>query len=195
MKPLMTSVLVLGAYAALLPAAAEAHPFGAHGAGLAGGFAHPFLGLDHLLALLAVGIWAAQLGSCARWLAPLTFTGVMAAAALLGVSGYALPLLEPGIAGSVLALGLLVAFAAQPAGLPSLALVGLFALFHGNAHGLEWPAATSAWPYGAGFLLATLLLNAIGVGLGTWLQRHTLATRLGGSLIAASGLLLLAGSA
>lgn len=191
------SVLVpmLATSGALVPIAAVAHTFGVHGAGLVEGFAHPFLGLDHLLALFAAGIWAAQLGGSARWLAPLTFVGVMAGAALLGLHGLALPLLEPALASSVLVLGLLVAFAAKPASAMSLALVGLFAMFHGNAHGLEWPGAASVWQYGLGFLLGSLLLSVAGVAVGTRLRRHSMAARLGGTLIAASGVLLLANAA
>jgi urease accessory protein len=195
MKSPIASVLILGAYGALLPIAAEAHTFGAHGAGLAEGFAHPFLGLDHLLAMLAIGIWAAQLGGAARWLAPLTFMGVMALSALLGLGGFVLPMLEPAIASSVFVLGLLVAFAVQPTGPISLALVGLFALFHGNAHGLELPETASAWQYGAGFLLATLFLNASGFVVGNLLRRHSVAARLSGSMIALTGLFLLATAA
>lgn len=175
----------------LLPMA-DAHTFGAHGAGLAEGFAHPFLGLDHLLAMVAVGMWAAQLGGSASWLAPLTFVAVMAAGALLGSHGFPLPILEPAIASTVLVLGLLVAFAIRWSAVVSLSLVGLFAFFHGYAHGMELPQTASAPFYGVGFILATGLLHGVGLSFAALTRRHALVSRLSGSLIAATGILLLA---
>jgi len=191
MKPRYSSALLgLSAYLAAMPMA-EAHTFGAHGAGLAEGFAHPFLGLDHLLAMLAVGLWAAQLGGRAKWLAPLAFVAVMAAAAGLAVAGVALPLLEPAIASSVLVLGLLVAFAVRLPTSASVGLVGSLAVFHGFAHGLELPGAASPALYALGFAAATAMLHGIGLGLGLSMRGLALL-RLGGSVIALTGLYLLA---
>jgi urease accessory protein len=192
MKLTFSSVLFgLLIYVALLPVA-DAHTFGAHGAGFAAGLAHPFLGLDHLLAMVAVGIWASQLGGKATWLAPVAFVGVMASSAFLGSLGVELPMLEPAIASSVLILGLLVAFAVRLSMASSLCIVGLFAFFHGLAHGLELPQAASPVLYALGFVSATALLHGIGIGMGLTGRRNALVLRLGGSVIALTGLCLLA---
>ena len=180
------------AYVAILPVA-EAHTFGSQGAGLMAGLTHPFVGLDHLLAMIAVGIWAGQLGGRAVWLIPLTFVSVMAAAATLASFGLLLPLMEPAIACSVLVLGLLIAGSVRlPTSVGAL-LVSLFAVFHGYAHGLELPQAASPILYGAGFVLATALLHGIGIGFARNSRQHKMLQRIAGySLIAASGLLLAA---
>lgn len=131
MKSKVSSVLLgLMAYLAAIPVA-SAHTFGTHGAGLAAGLAHPFLGLDHLLAMSAVGIWAAQLGGRASGWMPAAFAGVMLAAACLGAGGLELPMLEPAIASSVLILGLLLALAVRLPASSSVGLVALFAFLHG----------------------------------------------------------------
>jgi urease accessory protein len=180
------------AYVAILPVA-EAHTFGSQGAGLMAGLTHPFVGLDHLLAMIAVGIWAGQLGGRAVWLIPLTFVSVMAAAATLASFGLLLPLIEPAIACSVLVLGLLIAGSVRlPTSVGAL-LVCLFAVFHGYAHGLELPQAASPILYGAGFVLATALLHGLGIGFARNSRQHKMLQRIAGySLIAASGLLLAA---
>jgi len=169
---------------------AGAHSMGAEGAGFITGLAHPFMGLDHLLAMLAVGIWAAQTGGSAVWRLPLSFVVMMAVAALISANGFSLPALEPFIAGSVVLLGLMVVFAIR---LPinfSMLLVGLFAVFHGYAHGLEMPQASSAIQYGSGFVLATALLHLIGIGLGKVAYRQHLLSRLSGTIITLAGLYL-----
>ena len=180
------------AYVAILPVA-EAHTFGSQGAGLMAGLTHPFVGLDHLLAMFAVGIWAGQLGGRAVWLIPLTFVCIMAAAATLASFGLLLPLMEPAIACSVMVLGLLIAGSVRlPTSVGAL-LVGLFAVFHGYAHGLELPQAASPILYGAGFVLATALLHGLGIGFALNSRQHKMLQRIAGySLIAASGLLLAA---
>ena len=186
------ALFALCAYAALLPVA-EAHTIGAQGAGLAAGLAHPFIGLDHLLALIAVGIWAGQLGGRAVWIVPLTFVSVMAAAAGLGSLGFALPLVEPAIACSVLVLGLLIAGSVQLPTIAGAGLVGLFAVFHGYAHGLELPQAASPVLYGIGFVLATSLLLGLGIGFARSSRQYKIMQRVAGcSLIVASGFLLVA---
>lgn len=172
--------------------AAFAHNVGAHGAGFAEGLAHPFLGLDHLLAMLAVGVWAAQLGGAALWRVPGAFLLAMAGGACLaGLSPEPVGL-EAGIAASVMALGLLLAFAPRWSNRAAALTVGGFALFHGFAHGLEMPQATAPLGYGLGFLAATASLHALGLGLGLALRRAGWATRAGGMAIATAGLLLLA---
>jgi urease accessory protein len=186
------SLLGLCAYASILPVA-EAHTFGAQGAGLAAGLAHPFSGLDHLLAMIAVGIWAGQLGGRAVWFVPLTFVSVMSAAAALGSFGITLPMVEPAIACSVLVLGLLIAGSVRLPAIASVGIVGLFAVFHGYAHGLELPQAASPILYGIGFVLATSLLHGLGIGFALSSRQYKMIQRLAGcSLIVASGLLLAA---
>ncbi len=159
--------------------------------GLGAGFAHPFLGWDHLLAMIAVGVWAAQLGGRALWVLPATFVSIMAGGALLALNGVALPHVESGIAASVVALGLLVCFAAKmPVG-AGAALVATFALFHGHSHGTELPAMVSAWTFGMGFVAATALLHTWGIGIGRML--HARAVQMAGSGVALFGFSLLAG--
>jgi urease accessory protein len=176
----------------LFAPAVFAHTFGAHGAGFADGLAHPFLGLDHLLAMLAVGLWAAQLGGAALWRVPAVFLAAMAGGALLADPSVDAASLETAVGGSVLALGLLVALALRlPGGLGLLA-VALCASLHGYAHGLEMPQAASPLAYGLGFLSATAGLHLLGVSLGMSLGRFRLASRVGGVAIAAAGLLILA---
>jgi urease accessory protein len=172
--------------------AASAHTIDVEGAGFITGLAHPFMGLDHLLAMIAVGIWASQTGGSAVWRLPLSFIVMMAGAALISANGFSLPVLEPLIAGSVLLLGLMVVFAIRlPVNLTML-LVGLFAVFHGYAHGLEIPQAGSAIQYGSGFVLATALLHLTGIGFGKVAYRKHLLSRLIGSVITLAGLYLTA---
>jgi len=157
------------------------------------GLMHPVSGLDHILAMVAVGLWASQLGGRALWLLPLTFPVVMAAGAALGMSGVALPWVEIGIAGSVMVLGAAVALALRPSLAISLPLIGAFALLHGYSHGVELPASASALSYGAGFIAATLMLHAVGIGLGLAAGRIPVrfAARTAGGAIAALGVVLL----
>jgi urease accessory protein len=165
-----------------------------HGAaeGLARGMAHPMLGLDHLLAMVAVGLWAARIGGRALWAVPAAFVAVMALGGLVAVAGIGVPMVELGIVGSVLVLGLLVAAAPQlPLWAPA-AIVGLFALFHGHAHGTEMPETVSGLAYGMGFILVTALLHAVGIAVGLLVaNRSQIALRAAGGAIAACGALLL----
>jgi urease accessory protein len=179
----LTAVVLAG-----LSSAALAHP--GHGGGWAGGFAHPFTGLDHMLAMVAVGLWASQLGRPALWILPAVFPVVMALGAIMGANGVAMPWVEIGILASVVVLGAAVALSWQVSLLASAALVGVFALFHGHAHGTEFPAADSPVLYGLGFIAATLILHAIGVGIGL-VTRRPVVMRTAGGAIAAVGLLLL----
>jgi urease accessory protein len=173
--------------------AAQAHTPGATGAGLAEGFAHPLLGLDHLLTMAAVGLWAAQLGGRALWLVPVSFMTMMAVGGLAALAGFDLPAVELGILGSLLALGALVATAARLPVAPGAALVGFLAFFHGHAHGAEMPEAAPAGLYALGFIAATGLLHGIGIALGLYLQGTALRwiVRAGGAAVAATGLTLL----
>lgn len=173
--------------------AAFAHPGDHSHLGFAAGFAHPLTGLDHLLAMVAVGLWASQLGGRALWLLPLAFPAVMAAGATLGFAGVTLPGVEIGITGSVLVLGAAVALTWRPSFAVSLPLIGLFALLHGYAHGVELPAQTSALGYGAGFVAATLALHLAGLAIGLAANRLPVrfAARTAGGAIAAVGAALL----
>lgn len=180
---------------ALLPGSAEAHALLANvtGGGFQAGLAHPFSGLDHLLAMFAVGIWAAQASGRFLWLAPLTFVLMMIVGGLVGFAAPSLPAFELGITGSVLVFGLAIAAAWNPHPMMGLALCGLFALFHGHAHGTEMPLAASPLAYGAGFVLATATLHITGIALGTALKKiqEGQALRLTGAAISVAGLTLL----
>lgn len=172
---------------------AAAHTFGAHDAGLGEGVLHPFIGLDHLLAMIAVGFWAAQLGGRALWQVPLAFVSVMAGGAVLAQLGLPFAPAEAMIAASVLVLGLLVAGSVRVSAPTGAMAVSVFALFHGYAHGLEMPQAGSPAAYAAGFVLATACLHLSGIGLGLLLSRVQLLSRLSGTALAATGVYLLAG--
>lgn len=170
-------------------APAHAHTFGASGAGFAAGLAHPFLGLDHLLAMLAVGLWAAQQQGRMRLAVPATFVAAMALGALAAVGGLGAYGIESGIAASVLVLGLLVAARARLPVPVGLALVAAFAVFHGHAHGAELPQAASVARYGLGVVLATVALHGSGWLLGDRLRERLGEAwlRAGGGMIAATG--------
>jgi urease accessory protein len=157
------------------------------------GLTHPFTGLDHMLAMVAVGLWASQLGGRALWLLPLTFPVVMAAGAALGFGGVSLPWVEIGIAVSVLVLGALVAWRVHPSLAVSVPLIGLFAALHGYSHGVELPANVSALTYAAGFIAATLVLHLAGIALGLAANRVPVryAARTAGGAIACVGVALL----
>jgi urease accessory protein len=157
------------------------------------GLLHPFTGLDHVLAMVAVGLWASQIGGRALWLLPLTFPAVMAVGAALGLSGVTLPWVEIGIAASVMVLGAVVALALRPSLAISIPLIGAFALLHGYSHGVELPASASALSYGAGFIAATLVLHAIGIATGLIAGRLPVrfAARTAGGAIAVLGMALL----
>ncbi|AYC31247.1 protein hupE [Pseudomonas cavernae] len=177
----------------LTPAVAFAHP--GHGdSGLLAGLGHPLLGLDHLLAMLAVGLWAAQQQGAARWALPCSFVASLLLGGLLGFTGLAIPLLETGIATSVLALGLLVALAVRPPLALAVCATALFALAHGVAHGLELPALASPWTYAAGFVAASAALHGAGYALVRTLPPTAAPlVRLAGLASAGSGVWLLAG--
>lgn len=169
---------------------ASAHP--GHGDGLIAGFAHPFMGLDHLLAMFAVGAWAFQLGGRAKWMVPSTFVALMAVAAVLGMTGVVLPSVESGIAASVLLLGLLLTFSVRMANGLAAILVALFAVFHGYAHGVEAPASGATWLYALGFIASTLALHIAGIGFANGASKQQWLPRLAGALIAASGVWMMA---
>lgn len=169
-KSPMKPALALAPLLLLASGPAMAHLDPSHHGSFMAGVTHPLSGLDHILAMLAVGLWAAMIGGRALWALPAAFVGAMAAGFALSLAGMPLPGVEPMILASVMVLGLLVALAVRmPVG-PSLALVGIFGLFHGHAHGGELGVATAA-TFGLGFALATAALHGTGLGLGLGLNR------------------------
>ncbi|MDF2233430.1 HupE/UreJ family protein [Albimonas sp. CAU 1670] len=182
----MTRLLPAAFAAVLLASPAFAHAgAGAHGS-LGAGLAHPLTGVDHLLAMVAVGLWASQVGGRAIWMMPAAFAAAMAAGYGLALAGVSLPSVEPMIAASVIALGLLAATATRLDAGVGAALAAVFALFHGAAHGAEVGAADAA-VFGLGFLASTAALLGVGLGLGRVLASPRVARVLGG-LTAAAGL-------
>ncbi|WKZ33162.1 MAG: HupE/UreJ family protein [Thermodesulfobacteriota bacterium] len=190
---LKSKTLLLAAVYLLTPAAAYAHTGMGNAHGFMHGFGHPAGGLDHVLAMVAVGIWAAQAGNRAVWAVPTAFVSLMAFGGFLGLSGIAVPLIEEGIATSVLVLGLLVTAAARFPVALSVAIVGVFAVFHGHAHGAEIPGSASGLAYSAGFVISTALLHLCGIGIGVAFKalNRVHLVRYAGGLIAAGGAWLL----
>jgi len=177
--------------ASAAPAFAHLNP-AEHGS-FAAGFSHPLFGLDHILVMIAVGLWAAQIGGRALWVVPTAFVSMMAVGFALAVAGVGLPFVEPAILASVVALGLLVAMAVRLDTAASAAIVGVFALFHGHAHGAELGSA-GALAFSVGFILATAALHVAGIGLGIALQRLSgsgLLARILGGVTALAGAALI----
>lgn len=177
--------------ASTVPAFAHLDP-AEHGS-LMAGFTHPLSGLDHILVMIAVGLWAAQIGGRALWVVPSAFVGTMAFGFALAMAGVHLPFVEPAILASVVALGLLVAMAVRMETVVCAAVVGVFALFHGYAHGGELGAA-GALPFSAGFVIATALLHAAGIGFGIGIGRLSsgrIISRILGGITAFAGLALI----
>jgi urease accessory protein len=181
----MAAALLLAAW----PLLGWAHTDSGRADGLLAGLLHPVSGLDHVLAMVAVGLWGAQLGAPAIWLLPLTFPLVMAFGGMLGLMGVPLPGAEIGIALSALMLGLAIVTAWRPALWAAAAVVGFFAIFHGHAHGTELPAGASGLAYSLGFVAATGALHACGIGIGV-IQRWSagqVVLRATGAGVAAAG--------
>jgi urease accessory protein len=183
----------------LAPTAALAHTGVGGTSGFMHGYMHPLGGLDHQLAMILVGIFAYQLGGRALWLVPLTFVGVMALGGFLGVAGVRVPFIEAGIALSVIVLGAIVAFGARIPVAVAMGIVGLFAIFHGHAHGSEMPLDASGVAYGLGFMLATAILHAVGIGIGFLIGMTSKSLgnnvyRLAGGLASLAGIAILVGA-
>jgi len=188
MKTNLSKSLLALSLLVFLPNMASAHILPGSSHGFQDGFLHPLTGWDHLLAMIAVGLWAAQHRGRAVWLIPASFMGVMLLGGILGVAGVQLPGAELAIAISVLALGALVATMTRFTPSLSMTLVGLFALFHGYAHGHEMPAAAGALPFSVGFVLATALLHGAGLAIGLGFQKQPRVLRWAGASIAASSI-------
>lgn len=191
----MARLCLLTLLTLLFIAPASAHEIHS-GGGFMSGFNHPVLGFDHLLAMLSVGMLSTQLGGRAIWTVPLAFVTFMLVGGLLGLYAIAVPFVEIGIALSVLLLGLAIAFDRQLPLLFAMAFVGVFAIFHGHAHGTEMPALASPMLYALGFLCGTAVIHLGGVMIGLGMQRITgqrKLMRISGAAIAAMGGYLLAG--
>ncbi len=189
-------LLALAAVAA--PAVAYAHTGVGDTSGFVHGFSHPISGLDHILAMVMVGVFAFQLGGRATWLVPTTFVLVMAVGGGLGIAGINVPFVELGIALSVVVLGAIIALNVKAPTAVAMGLVGLFAIFHGHAHGAEMPENAAGAAYAAGFMIATAVLHAVGLGLGFMIgragERHgTFAVRTAGGVAAVAGVGILTG--
>ena len=182
----MMKIIAIALLSVITPLA-EAHT-GVAQHGFMSGLAHPFIGLDHLLAMLAVGIWAGKMGGKANWRLPLAFIVIMAISALFSQGLASMPLIENGIAVSLLLLGLFIVLAIKLPVAMGMIVVSLFAVFHGVAHGVELPVAASPLWYVSGFVLATALLHAIGViAAASRTDKSLVIVRLTGALIATTG--------
>ena len=174
----------------LFASIATAHTGYENSGGFVSGFMHPLTGMDHMLAMFAVGLWGAQLGMPAVWMLPVAFPMVMAVGGMLGMLGIAFPYVEVGVAGSALALGACVLFEYKPKQLWLAAvLVGLFGLFHGNAHGTELPDGANGMLYSIGFVIATGLIHMSGVAIGLIHRWPTgrIALRVAGAAVGLAG--------
>ncbi|WP_421879048.1 HupE/UreJ family protein [Pacificispira sp.] len=193
-----SQIMTTAAVMALVPAAAAfAHEGAGHGGGFVSGLTHPIFGLDHVIAMVAVGLWGVFLGRPALFILPIVFPLIMAFGGAMGVLGIPVPAVEAGIAASAVVLGLLIAFAVK-ASLPlAAAIVGVFAIFHGHAHGTELPESASAATYSIGFVLSTGMLHLVGIGLGEVMRGSAgrIAARGLGGAIALLGAAFLTGLA
>lgn len=183
-----------------LTSSAFAHTGVGDSSGFVHGFSHPVSGLDHVLAMVTVGLYAALLGGRALWAVPATFVAVMAIGGALGIAGIGLLYAEIGIALSVIVLGLAVAFRISLPALAAMALVGLFAVFHGYTHGAEMPRDLSGYEYAVGFMLATALLHGSGIALGLMAGRFAAqggwrVAQVAGGAMALAGVAILTGVA
>lgn len=172
---------------------ANAHVEAGQTGGFVAGLAHPWSGWDHVLAMIAVGLWGAQLGDPAVWMLPVAFPMVMSLGALMGLLGFALPGVEIGIAVSALLLGIMVASRSRPRLIVAVVLVGFLAVFHGHAHGSELPPGQSGMLYSMGFVVATGCLHGIGIAIGVihrW-PAGEVAIRGAGAAIAVMGVVFL----
>ena len=187
-------VAILLAIGAVTPALAHT---GSTSGGLLGGFVHPLFGPDHVVAMVAVGLWGAFLGAPSIWLLPVVFPLVMAFGGALGILGVPIPHVETGIALSAVVLGAMVAFALRPPLAVAAILVGTFAVFHGHAHGAELPAGSDPVAFSIGFVVATGLLHLAGIGFGLLVRwpAGQFAVRTAGAVIALAGVAFLNGLA
>jgi urease accessory protein len=190
------AIAVATAFLLVVPTCSPAFAHtGSGSGGFVGGFLHPVFGPDHVVAMVAVGLWGAFLGPPAIWLLPIVFPLVMAGGGVLGILGVPLPGVEIGIAISAIVLGLMVALAARPPLWVAAVLVGAFAIFHGHAHGGELPPGTDAVAFSVGFVVATGLLHLTGIAFGLLARwpAGRVTVRAAGGAIALAGLAFLSG--
>jgi urease accessory protein len=181
---------------ALTPTIAFAHTGLGDTSGFVHGFGHPLSGLDHILAMLMVGVFAWQLGGRALWLVPITFVGVMGLGGVFGIAAMGVPFVEVGIVLSVVALGAIVAFSVRAPVAAAMGIVAFFAVFHGHAHGAEIPEDAGGAAYAAGFMIATAILHLAGISAGFLIgkagEHHgSVVVRLAGGLTTLAGVALL----
>ena len=177
----------------VFPPSAHAHVHQGQAISFTTGLEHPWSGIDHVLAMIAVGLWGAQLGNPALWILPITFPMVMSLGALMGLLGISLPGIEIGIAVSAIVLGVMVLGELRPKLMIAAIIVGCFAIFHGHAHGTELPVGQNGMLYSMGFVMATGCLHGIGIAIGMihrW-PVGKLALRGSGAFIAAMGFIFL----
>ncbi|MCO6177160.1 HupE/UreJ family protein [Ciceribacter sp. RN22] len=189
----IAAVLLSGLTLATVPAVAHAHILQGEAGGFLHGFEHPLSGADHMLAMFCVGLWGAQMGGRAVWSLPIAFPLIMVVGGMLGIAGVPLPAVESGIALSIIVLGASIALLWRPPEWLALAVIGVFAIFHGYAHGAELPNATDPADYAIGFVVATGLIHIAGIAVGLLFQRvraGELSRALGG-LIGLGGLYFL----
>jgi urease accessory protein len=191
MRPLRLGICSLLTWM-LASSVAAAHT-GSFGGGFVGGFGHPLFGPDHVAAMVAVGLWGAFLGAPAIYVLPIVFLLVMAVGGVLGILGLPLPGAEVAIAASAVVLGMMVATAARPPLWVAALVVGVFAIFHGYAHGAELPPGADAVAYSVGFVVATGLLHLAGIALGLTVRwpAGRIGVRGAGAAIAAAGVAFL----
>ena len=190
LAPKRRSIHTAALLTALWTQSALGHVLQGEAYGFLTGFLHPISGADHVLAMVAVGLWGAQLGAPAIWVLPVAFPLVMAMGGMLGFLGVPIPGVEYGIAASAIVLGTAVAFEVRPSLVIAALVVGCFAIFHGHAHGTELPPGQSALLYSMGFVIATGCLHAVGIGIGT-VHRRPWGRRLlrtAGKVVAAGGI-------
>lgn len=181
----LVPAMLAAALLCLIPHFAEAHIIHGDAGGFGSGFKHPLTGPDHFLAMFAVGLWGAQMGGRPVWTLPIVFPLIMVGGGILGILDVAIPWVETGIALSVIALGAAIAIAWHPPEWVSVLLIGIFAVFHGHAHGTELPGSADPADYAIGFVVATGLIHLIGIGVGLGLNKP-----LGGKLARALGALI-----
>lgn len=190
-RPLL--LMALSCLLVMLPDTSMAHIEQGQAGGFLTGFSHPWSGLDHIMAMVAVGLWGAQLGNPAMWMLPITFPIVMSFGAFMGLAGIAVPGIEVGIALSAIVLGAMVFSESRPPLWAAALLVGVFAIFHGHAHGTELPEGQNGLLYSMGFVISTGLLHGVGITIGLvhrWSAGRTLL-RACGAVISLAGCLFL----
>jgi urease accessory protein len=189
------NIIMLAVLITVFADVANAHSGGSLTGGFLSGFMHPVFGWDHVIAMVAVGLWGAFLGNPAIWVLPVVFPLVMAFGGALGVMGVPVPAVETGIAASAIVLGAMVAFAVRPPIWVAAVIVGVFAIFHGHAHGTELPGAANPLAYSLGFVVATGLLHLSGISFGLLVHwpAGKVAVQAGGGVIALAGVGFLTG--